>query len=153
MIKNDIVKLFSINQLIGIFQSCPRLKNRSGFTLLELVLVMVLLGIAAVMVVPFVGHIFSNLLEGRELSHRENQAALALERFVRDVREGKGITISDDNLKMTFTIEKNNGTEINLSYDIDLDEGTLWVNDKPLARHLVSRPKSFEHIPGNSFSA
>jgi prepilin-type N-terminal cleavage/methylation domain-containing protein len=126
------------------------LKNRCGFTLLELVLVMVLLGIAAVMVVPFVGHIFSNLLEGRELSHRESQAVMALERFVRDVREGKDITLSNDGLEMTFTTEEN-GAEIELNYEIDLDEGTLGVNEKPLAKHLVAGSKFEEETNTNSY--
>ncbi len=54
-----------------------RRKHENGFSLLELILVMVLVGIAAVMVAPFVGHVLSNLLEGRELSDREGQAVAA----------------------------------------------------------------------------
>jgi prepilin-type N-terminal cleavage/methylation domain-containing protein len=101
------------------FMFCRIIKpcsKQSGFTLIEMILAMVLLGIAAVMVTPFVGNILSNLLEGRQLVQKENQAAMALERFVREIRvaeneivrvieNGKKILKSDD--ETLFTIDSN----------------------------------------------
>lgn len=114
-----------------------QLKNSDGFTLLEIILVTVLLGIAAIMVVPFVGHIFSNLLEGRELSHRESQAAMALERFVRDVRGADRVVIDNDQ-KMTLTVD---GTDV--IYDIV--SGNLRLDNQVLAKHLDDSLSIFDN--------
>jgi prepilin-type N-terminal cleavage/methylation domain-containing protein len=129
---NDSIRQFCRKPPGCIYRGCTRLKNRCGFTLLELVLVMVLLGIAAVMVVPFVGHIFSNLLEGRELSHRENQSVMALERFVRDIREASvPIEKSTENGKK---ILRTNSNKIYI-----IDSGTLFFVDQDENEHVVVR--------------
>jgi hypothetical protein len=91
---------------------------------------MLLLGIAAVMVTPFVGSVLTNLIEGRELSHRENQAFLALERFVRDVRGAVNVDESEFPGKMTLTLEDGN-----MIYEIDA--GILYLNDKVLVKNLA----------------
>jgi prepilin-type N-terminal cleavage/methylation domain-containing protein len=103
-------------------------KHPKGFTLLELILVMVLLGIAAVMVTPFVGNVLINLIEGREFSHRETQAFLALERFVRDVRGAINVDESEFPGKMTID-------DGDLIYEID--GGVLYLNDQVLVKNLA----------------
>jgi prepilin-type N-terminal cleavage/methylation domain-containing protein len=113
-------------------------KRKRGFTLIEMVLVMVLLGIAALMVVPFVGHIFSNLLEGRELSHREGQAVMALERFVRDVRGADSVTVNNNQKKMTL---ENDGSDV--IYEIVT--GNLLLDGQVLAKHLDDSQSKFDN--------
>lgn len=117
-----------MNDIFVLFYRGYRKKYTKGFTLLELILVMVLLGFAAVMVTPFVGSILTNLLEGRELSHRENQAFLALERFVRDVRGAINVDESEFPGKMIL----DNGA---LVYEID--GGILYLNDQVLVKNLA----------------
>jgi len=137
MIRNSKNRLLTTKGL-NFFQ----LKNSDGFTLLEIILVTVLLGIAAIMVVPFVGHIFSNLLEGRELSHRESQAAMALERFVRDVRGADSVTVNN-NQKMTLTID---GTDV--IYDIV--SGNLRLDGQVLAKYLDDSLSKFDNDLGGT---
>jgi len=91
---------------------------------------MVLLGIAALMVSPFVGNVLTNLLKGRELSHRENQAFLALERFARDVRGAINVNDSELPGKMTLTLD--DGTSV-----YEIDSGVLYLNDQVLVKHLA----------------
>lgn len=132
MIRNSKNRLLTTKGL-NFFQ----LKNSDGFTLLEIILVTVLLGIAAIMVVPFVGHIFSNLLEGRELSHRESQAAMSLERFVRDVRGANNVIVNSDQ-KVTLTVD---GTKV--IYDIV--SGNLRLDGQVLAKYLDESQSKFDN--------
>jgi prepilin-type N-terminal cleavage/methylation domain-containing protein len=113
--------------LICLHRQCKK-KYTKGVTLLELILVMVLLGIAAVMVTPFVGNVFTNLIEGRQLSHIENQAFQALERFVRDVRGA--ITVDESEFPGKMTLDDGD-----LVYDIN--GGVLYLNDKILVKNLA----------------
>jgi prepilin-type N-terminal cleavage/methylation domain-containing protein len=129
---NDTAGIFFRKASGWICRPDVRFQNRCGFTLLELVLVMVLLGIAAVMVMPFVGQIFSNLLEGRDLSHRENQAAMALERFVRDIREAS-IPIAES-IEDGKKVLKANGNKIFV-----IDSGTLFFVDQDETEHVMVR--------------
>ncbi len=119
-----------------------RRKHENGFSLLELILVMVLVGIAAVMVAPFVGHVLSNLLEGRELSDREGQAVAALERFIRDVRRAETVTLDSD---QQITLSLDGGNVIYL-----INSGSLQINGQILARHLAGTSK-FTETPVNGF--
>jgi hypothetical protein len=90
------------------------------------------------MVVPFVGHIFSNLLEGRELSHRESQAVMALERFVRDVR---GADIDDDDISDHEIILQIDGNDV--TYDIV--SGSLHLDGQVLAKYLDDSLSKFDN--------
>jgi prepilin-type N-terminal cleavage/methylation domain-containing protein len=119
------------------YTSSSLLKNRGGFTLLELILVMVLVGIAAVMVVPFVGNVLSNLLEGRELSQRESQAVLAPERFVRDVRMADSVDFVNSQ-EITLTLDGIGATYLIYS-------GSLLLDGQPLAKHVTAE-SSFSKI-------
>jgi prepilin-type N-terminal cleavage/methylation domain-containing protein len=103
-------------------------KDSSGFTLIELILVMVLLGLSAVMVTPFVGQVLSNLLESRELNQRENQAILALQRFVQDVQGASTLTF-DDKSPLKCVVDGD-------SWEIAVDEGVLKLNKQLLAKYL-----------------
>jgi prepilin-type N-terminal cleavage/methylation domain-containing protein len=105
-------------------------RNQKGFTLIELILVMVLIGIAAVMVTPFVGQVLSNLLELREINQRQNQAVLALERFTRDVQDETNI-IDHSDFPLKCVIDGD-------LWEIVLEEGTLKLDGQPLARYLAA---------------
>ena len=113
-------------------------RNQKGFTLIELILVMVLIGIAAVMVTPFVGQVLFNLLEARELNQRENQAILALERFAKDVQDASTISI-DEKTPLKCVIDGD-------SWEILVDEGILKLNDQLIAKYLDDDSK-FEKDP------
>ena len=109
-------------------------KNRAGFTLVEIILVLVITGILAVAVGPFVGRVLTNIIEVRQFSERERQATHALERFVRDVRmsEVTNAGITGDSLELV------NGDT--LIYQIT--EDTLLLSRKGedpnvLARHIA----------------
>jgi hypothetical protein len=121
-----------MNNFFDSFQRDDRKKYCRGFTLL---------GFAAVMVSPFVGSVLTNLVEGRELSHRENQAFLALERFVRDVRgaDKDGIDWKSSS-KMTLKIEGED-------WVYEIVNGDLELNGQVLARNLDSGKSVFIQYP------
>jgi prepilin-type N-terminal cleavage/methylation domain-containing protein len=132
--------------ILDCFQTGSRKKSSNGFTLLELILVMVLLGFAAVLITPFVGNILTNLVESRELSHRENQAFLALERFVRDVR-GADIVNWVSSSKMTLTFDDDD----DLDYIIEAD-GVLKLNGQVLIKNLDTVESKFFETDLTNFS-
>lgn len=137
-IRQTVLDIFPLADIV-----IPRGKDRNGFTLIELILVLVLVGIAAVMVVPFVGHVLSNLLEGRELSHREGQSVLALERFVRDVRRADAVTFTSSQ-EIRLSLDGSDTTYL-------IDSGSLQLDGQILARHLAAG-SAFSTIAVNDFS-
>lgn len=142
--KNFICGFIFMNNVFIHFSTGDRKKSCKGFTLLELILVMVLLGFAAVMISPFVGSVLTNLVEGRELSHRENQAFLALERFVRDVRGADKVDF-DPSSEKTLTL--NDG---DLVYEID--SGILTLNGQVLIKNLDTGESKFSQTSFTKFS-
>lgn len=108
-----------------------------GFTLVEIIVVLFIISIIAIVLGPFVSGVISNLLEGRELSNREQQANASLERFVRDVRQSEDQTVENDGSTLILTLV--NGE--NLEYRIDDADSSLKLtrNDgqlNVLARHI-----------------
>lgn len=61
-------------------------RKMHGFTLAELVLVLIILGVVGALVVPTVATITANLLGIGERAELEEQAGLALERMVQELR-------------------------------------------------------------------
>lgn len=63
-----------------------RTRAMHGFTLAELVLVLIIVGVVGALVVPSVAAITANLLGIGERAELEEQAGLALERMVQELR-------------------------------------------------------------------
>ncbi len=118
--------------------------NKAGFTLLEIIMVMVLVGIIAAVIGPFLGQVMGSFQEVRQMSERERQAGPALERFVRDVRAAESVEKENDHElilampdgEVTYRIE-DSGNGYMLS--IASNNG----NSRVLARY-ISSDSSFE---------
>lgn len=130
-----------------IHKSSPALNQQSwsskaGFTLIEIIMTLVLVGIIAGLVGPFLGQVLGNFVDARQLSERERQATLALERFVRDVRAYDVTSIDQTTLNL------NNGTII-----YKLQSGSLALKRnrgwKILARYIDDEESSFASKPIN----
>ena len=86
---------------------CPsgligRQASNKGFTLLELVIALLVLGVVSLVVAPLLTTGVAALVEGRNHADRERQATLALERFVRDVRGAESGTLEAQDGGMTL---------------------------------------------------
>lgn len=95
-----------------------RTRIQPGFSLLEVIVVLILLAIVAAVIGPFIGNILGNYIQSRNLVEREQQASLILERFVRDVR----MSIDDSELSIhnctsNQILSKKAGTEVKYEKD------------------------------------
>ena len=82
-------------------------KQQFGFSLIEIIVVLIVLGIAAAMIGPFLSNILGNYIQSREIAERERQAGLILERFVRDARMSQNASIH--NSCTTLRLPKKSG--------------------------------------------
>ena len=107
--------------------------NTSGFTLIEIIAVLIIIGIVGAVISPFLGNVLGNYIHGRELAKREQQAGLILERFVRDVRMSNGNNLSIQGCTPTLMLSKK--ANDNSTYEHD-GSNNLMCNDQLLARHV-----------------
>lgn len=115
----------------------PKCKGEKGFTLIEIILVIFIIGIIAVVLGPFVNQVISDYLQGRELSERERQATMTLERFVRDIRRSEKQNIDNSGNTLTLTLPNDD----TIKYIISDNSLNLSINNGPervLAQHIYS---------------
>jgi prepilin-type N-terminal cleavage/methylation domain-containing protein len=109
-----------------------------GFTLVEMVLVLILLGLVTAMALPAMLGGFNAFVQQRETTEIERQAMLALERMTREIRPGTDILVGAN--QITFDRD---GTSTTIGHDAAANE--LYL-DRGGARTLASR------VTGVSFS-
>lgn len=109
-----------------------------GFTLVEMVLVLILMGLVVAMALPVMLGGFNAYVQQRETTEIERQAMLALERMTREVRLGTDIVVSAN--QVTFD---RGGTSTTIGYDGAANE--LYL-DRGGAQTLAGR------VTGVSFS-
>lgn len=105
-----------------------------GFTLVEMVLVLILMGLVAAMALPVMLGGFNAYVQQRETTEIERQAMLALERMTREIRLGTDIVTSGN--QVTFD---RGGTATTIGYDAAANE--LYL-DRGGARPLAGRVTS-----------
>lgn len=102
-----------------------------GFTLVELVLVIVLMGILAAISLPMLMGGFNAFSQQRETSAIEREAMLALERIAREVRMSSNFALTASSV--AFDRPEGDRVEISFGAEIEISAGTASV----LARNLV----------------
>lgn len=109
-----------------------------GFTLVEMVLVLILMGLVTAMALPVMLGGFNAFVQQRETTEIERQAMLALERITREVRLGTDIVAGGGQL--TFN---RGGTSTTIGHDATSNE--LYL-DRGGAQALATQ------VTGVSFS-
>lgn len=110
-----------------------------GFTLVEMVLVLILMGLVVAMTLPVMMGGFNAYVQQRETTEIERQAMLAVERITREVRLGTDIVVGGGTVSFT-----RGGTATTISHDGAANELTLERGGG--ARTLAER------VTGASFS-
>lgn len=100
-----------------------------GFSLIELVLVILLVGILAAVSFPMLMGGFNAFIQQRETTEIEREAMLALERISREVRMSPNVATNGG-----ITIERFSGG----TSQISLNGTTIQLNSVPLARGVTS---------------
>jgi len=105
----------------------PNLHGNRGFTLFELILVVVLVGVLAAVSLPMLMAGFNAFSQQRETTAVEREAMLALERISREIRMSSEFEVNGG---IQFT--RPAGDQVEISFD----EGNsqLLLNDVVLAR-------------------
>lgn len=113
--------------------SIPR---QPGFSLVELIVVIVVLGIVASMGAIVVRDGMLGYLRGREITSADWQGRLALERITRELRDAAAIAAgSCDNSTSPFTFAYSDINAVPISYS--QSTATLWRNGQPLADNVT----------------
>lgn len=86
-----------------------------GFSLLELILTMLLIGILAMVSLPMLVSGFSAFSQQQETVAVEREAMLALERVAREIRMGRNFTVSGSSIN--FDRYDNAGNDINVTLE------------------------------------
>lgn len=105
-----------------------------GFTLVEMVLVLILLGLVTAMAVPAMLGGFKAYTQQRETTEIERQAMLALERITREIRLGTNIVTGGSTVSFT-----RGGTPTTIGFDGAANELYLQrgAGNQPLAGRVT----------------
>ena len=124
-----------------------RYRFASGFSLFELIMVMVVLGIVAAIAAPFLSASFQSYFTGKDISETDWQARVALERMSRELRSVRApadLIISSAN-DITFTDVDGNSTRYCMGSVGGCPgvAGQLTRNSQPLATGISALTFSF----------
>ena len=112
------------------------IRRQLGFSLVELIVVIVVLGIIASMGAIVVRDGMLGYLRGREITSADWQGRLALERITRELRDAAAIAVgSCDNSISPFTFAYSDINAAQISYT--LNTSTLQRNGQPLADNVT----------------
>lgn len=111
--------------------------NARGFTLVELVIVIVLLGILSVVAAPLLSAGFDAWFTGRDVENAHRQAELALERITREMRVGQAIVVTATEI----TYERDEEP-----HSIEYAGDTITLNAEPIARRVTAAAFTDEEV-------
>ena len=135
-----------------------RCKHRTkGFSLFELIMVMVVLGIVAAVSAPFLSASFQSYFIGKDISEIDSQARAALERLSRELRSIRAptdLTISPTS-EVTFTDVDGNAIRYCLGTVAGCPgaAGELMRNSQPLATGISALAFSYLTKTGTAAAA
>ena len=110
-------------------------KNKKGFSLIEMMVVVVILGLIVLGLVTFFTGGVKSWVAGQSQLTAQRNARQAMDRMVREIREGKNVKTGSDDDTIIVSIP-NLGSE--LAYDVTYDlSGTTIVRIKGTTNLLI----------------
>lgn len=106
-------------------------KNQSGFTLIEVIVVMVIIGIVAVGLSAMIVYVAQNFLFAREADELSQKAQLAMARIKKELEDVKSISTAEEN-KVIYTLATGG------PYQIELSGTAIKIAGQPLIEELAS---------------
>jgi len=112
-----------------------KIKNQKGFSLIEMMVVVVILGLIVLGLVTFFTGGVKSWVAGQSQLTAQRNARQAMDRMVREIREGKNVESGSDDDTIIVSIP-NLGSE--LAYDVTYDlSGTTIVRIKGTTNLLI----------------
>lgn len=105
------------------------MQHRKGFTIIELLIVVIVLSIVATIAVPYLDILNKAVTAEYAISRIDTQARIAIERMARDIRSAQSITTAGSS---SLTYMDNSGTAVTF----DLSGTNLQRNDTSLASSI-----------------
>ena len=124
------------------YRKTPCGPDQRGFTLLEMLLVLMIVGIIAASLGTLFVQVISDFIQGREMADRQSQACLATERLVRDVRAAASQNIANNGARLNLIDVESE----NITYRIDPADGALKISADDGPEHVLAR-----HVHESSF--
>jgi len=106
-------------------------KNQSGFTLIEVIVVMVIIGIVAVGLSAMIVYVAQNFLFAREADELSQKAQLAMARIKKELEDVKSISTAEENT-VIYTLATGG------PYQIELSGQAINIAGQPLIEGLAS---------------
>lgn len=107
-------------------------KNQKGFSLIEMMVVVVILGLVVLGLVTFFTGGVKSWVTGQSQLTAQRNARQAMDRMVREIREGNSFTISTDNKSITISYPTSFGKSsvtYSLSSTIISRDGSPVINN------------------------
>jgi prepilin-type N-terminal cleavage/methylation domain-containing protein len=129
-----------------------RPRKRAGFTLVEFVVSIVLLGIVATIGAKFMSSMFSAYFESRDVTSGDWQGRVAFERITRELREipsRTGLVVSPTT-EITFVGSDGNTTRYYRASNVLRRQNITAGTDQPLADNATAI--TFEYLTNNGIA-
>jgi len=120
-------------------------KNQKGFSLIEMMVVVVILGLIVLGLVTFFTGGAKSWVAGQSQLKAQREARQAMDRMVREIREGKNVTSGSDGDTIFVSIPAL-GSELEYSVTYSLSNTTIKRGTTPLIDNvLISGEDIFEY--------
>jgi len=123
----------------------PYFKNQQGFTLIELVIVIVILSIIAAVASQMLAQGFNAFLKAQNVTDANWQGQVALERMIRDIRTVRSANDISSSTSTTFSFVNLAGTSMTYT----LSGSNLTLNGNVLASGVNSLTFTYYDQNGN----
>jgi len=126
------------------------IRNKRGFTLIELIMVIVLVGIIAGVIAPFMGNAFTYWALVRNEREAIATARMALARMTREIRHIEEVTSIDTFTATQFEFDRVKPDQTMDDVDFELSGDTILRNSQELADNVSSLAFAYLDADGNT---
>lgn len=109
-------------------------KNQKGFSLIEMMVVVVILGLIVLGLVTFFTGGAKSWVAGQSQLKAQREARQAIDRMVREIREGKNVKINSTSNSILFITPFDGSPDI----QYHLNNGTLYRNNNTIVDNVLN---------------